>query len=73
MGHVLVRDLDRGAQRELPIEVDPPAGWLPPEEDEARGETSADQPIGDPVFVSDTEFVVALLTGATLRLSTGAG
>lgn len=67
VGHVLVRDLDLGTQRELPVEVDLPIGWLPPEDHD--GETSVDEPIGEPTFVSDTEFTVRLLTGATLQLS----
>jgi hypothetical protein len=66
LGHALLRDLDTGTQREIPIEDEIPAGWMPAEEE---GETSMDQPIGDPRFESPTEFSLPLLSGSRRRLS----
>jgi hypothetical protein len=66
MGHVFVRDLDQGSQREIPIEVDIPEGWAP---GDGNDETVVDQPIGNPRFESDIEFLVPLLTGGSRRLS----
>ena len=67
LGHVLVRDLDAGVQRELPVEVDLPAGWLPP--DPHDREVTEDLPIGDAVFEGDRAFVVELLTGERRRFA----
>ena len=66
LGHVLVRNLDTGTQREIPVEEELPAAWMPAE---AEGETSIDQPIGDPRFESSTEFSLPLLSGCRRRLS----
>lgn len=66
VGHVLIRDLEAGSQREVPIEEEVPDGWLP---DAGEGETTIDVPIGDPRFESLTDFAVPLLTGHERRLS----
>ena len=66
VGHVLTRDLDAGLWREIPIEEEVPAGWLP---DAAGGEAAIDRPIGDPRFESLTDFTVRLATGRVRRVS----
>jgi hypothetical protein len=73
LGHLLVRDLDAGTQRELPVEDDVPAGWLPPEPSDGDAETSIDQPIGAPQFDSPTSGWVPLLTGTRRRFSATEG
>jgi hypothetical protein len=68
MGIVMVQDLDAGTRRELPVEVDVPAGWLPPEDDPPP-ETHDLQPIGAARFESDSAFSVPLITGGRRRFS----
>jgi hypothetical protein len=68
MGVVMVQDVETGARREFPVEVEVPVGWLPPEDDPPP-ETHDLQPIGAARFESDAAFSVPLITGGRRRFS----
>lgn len=64
VGDVVVITVATGERRALQIRATVPAGWLPPGPE--GGEAAV---LGEPEFVTDTEFVVRLPTGERRRLS----
>jgi hypothetical protein len=60
VGHLLIRDLDTGFQREVPIEETFAPGWQPPAD---AGDSVVDAPVGDPRFETLRECSVPILTG----------
>jgi hypothetical protein len=65
IGQVAIYDVATEATREIPIEVDVPAGWLPDDPEEPLD----GKLLGTPQFVTVSDFTVTLPTGGERRFS----
>jgi len=65
LGHVTVYSVAGLSYRELPVIAEVPTGWLPADPDNQESEL-----LGEPIFLTNSEFTITLPTGAEQRFHT---